>query len=312
MNEKLIELEDLPDNLGVKLEDKFRTELFDKAISIAGGVRKLSFILGCHRDSIRLWKNGAILTKIGILKKIAEITNTDIPAIESKIVAIRSKRSNGKDFVKIKFPIFISPELASLVGHITGDGNLSKKQFSYFNQSRELVDEVINCTKFVFSSDIDPEEFEKADGWEIEFPKNLALILKLCGVPLGEKVSQNFQIPSWIMNGYSEIKRNYIRALFDDESFVDSSRKTIIFGMSKNQDFLDGHKKFLNNLRFLLKNLNVKANSLHKPQRNESGSFQVQFALPNNVHNIFEFSKNIGFTNIQKVRSIAAILDKNI
>jgi hypothetical protein len=132
---KLIGIEDLPGNLGVKLEDSFRKDFFDRAISKAGSVRKLSIILKCHRDSVRLWKKGKILTKISLLKKLTEFTKNDLTTIESKIVAIRNKRVSRKDFIKIKLPIFSSSELVSLVGQIIGDVKKSKDLLEIINKS---------------------------------------------------------------------------------------------------------------------------------------------------------------------------------
>src|SRR5438132_2791281 len=171
--QKLVGLENLPDAFGVKLEDNFRKALFNKGASMVGGVRKLALLLNCDRTAIWQWKTGKILTKIDLLKKLSKITKTDLEKIESKIIAIRSKLKRNEDFIKIKFPIFSSSELSLIIGKGMGDGSLSKKQFSYFNQSRFLINETIDNMKTIFSDDINPEEFEKDDGWEIEFPTNV-------------------------------------------------------------------------------------------------------------------------------------------
>ena len=166
--------------------------------------------------------------------------------------------------------------------------------------------------KTIFSDDINPEEFEKDDGWEIEFPTNVGKLLSLAGAPLGEKVELDFVIPSWVRNGDLEIKSKFLRALFDDEAYVDVEGKTIVFGMSKKEELLDSLKKFLNGLRELLNEFKIETNPLRKPQLNESGTYQIYFSLKNYLQNIVNFREKIGFTDVEKSKKLLNIITKQI
>jgi intein/homing endonuclease len=308
MNEKLIGLEDLPDNFGVKLEDGFREKFLDRAIFIAKGVKKLSELLNCDRTAIWQWKTGKILTKVSLLKKLSGITRYPLEEIESKIEYIRRKRTGDKDFIKIKFPILASPELASVIGHSIGDGNVSERQFSFFNQSIELVDEVIKNTNIAFDTDVVPEIFEKSGGQEIEFPTNIALLVNLAGSPIGEKVKRDFRIPNWIKCGNKEIKSAFIRALIDDEGSINKSN--IVFGMAKKEELLESHRIFIEELKEILLNLGVESNPIQKPLRINSGSVQLFFSI--GKKELPKFIKNVGFTNSEKNYKVSQVLKKNI
>ena len=308
MNEKLIGLEDLPDNFGVKLEDGFREKFLDRAIFIAKGVKKLSELLNCDRTAIWQWKTGKILTKVSLLKKLSGITRYPLEEIESKIEYIRRKRTGDKDFIKIKFPILASPELASVIGHSIGDGNVSERQFSFFNQSIELVDEVIKNTNIAFDTDVVPEIFEKSGGKEIEFPTNIALLVNLAGSPIGEKVKRDFRIPNWIKCGNKEIKSAFIRALIDDEGSINKSN--IVFGMAKKEELLESHRIFIEELKEILLNLGVESNPIQKPLRINSGSVQLFFSI--GKKELPKFIKNVGLTNSEKNYKVSQVLKKNI
>jgi len=318
MVKKLIGMRDLPDNLGVKLEDSFRKEIFDMAISIVCSVRKLSELLNCDRTAIWQWKTGKILIKISLLKKLSDLTKVPLKKVENKIIGIRCKRVDGNDFIRIKFPIFSSPELASIIGHAMADGNITKRQFSFFNQRRELVDEVITNVRIAFRADVTPREFEKEGGWEIEFPTNISLLVSLSGAPLGKKVSKPFDVPNWIKEGDNKIKSSFLRALFDDEGWIkikfikstSSTQRMIGINMSKNEKFIDSHKQFFENIRKLLQDLKINSSNVSKMGKTKNG-INLGIII-SNVTNLNIFLKKIGFTNIPKKQKLIECLNNSI
>lgn len=294
VQEKLIKLEDLPDIMRLGLEEKFRKKLFEKAENRIGGTKKLAKLLRVDRSTVWNLKRGASFIKVKALKKLSIIASVPLEVVEKNITEIKTR--NKKRRITIKFPILTSKELANLIGHCMGDGNLSKKQFSFFNQCRELIDEVINDVQKSFNTSIVPKEFKKSGGWEIEFPTNIARLIALCGGPVGQKVNIAFNIPTWIKKGDESIKSSFIRGLFDDECSIKESEKCIIFGMNKNEKILRNHKDFLEELRKLLLDLNISSNNLRKPQKNKSGSIEIKFSISGSS-NLKNFFTQIGLTN---------------
>lgn len=318
MLEELIGLEDLPNNLGIKLEDAFRKEIFDRGISILGGVKKLSELLNCDRTAIWQWRTGKILVKVIQLKKLSNLTKISLEKVENKVIGIRCKRIDNKDFIKIKFPIFPSSELASVIGHAMGDGNVSKRQFSFFNQRRELVDEVIANIRTAFGTDVIPTEFEKENGWEIEFSTNISLLVNLSGAPLGKKVFTKFDIPDWIKEGNNKIKSTFLRALFDDEGWVKikfiksttSTQRMIGINMSKNEEFIDSNKQFFESIRKLLQEFGIQSSNVTEMGKTKNGiSLGI---IISNITNLNMFLKKIGFTNAQKEQKLIKCLNDSI
>jgi len=304
MSQKLIGLEDLPDNFRVGVEENFRRELFRKATEKIGKVVKLAEELRCHTDTILNLKKRKSFLKIEHLRKLSEITKTPLDKIEKHLIELKTRDRKRK--VKIKLPIFASPELASLIGHSMGDGNLSERQFSFFNKQRELVDEVIKNVKIAFSTDVEPIEFEKGECWEVEFPTCIARLIALVGGPIGKKVFLSFKVPEWIKNGDDQIKIAFVRALFDDEGWIkvkfirqsSSTQRMIGINMAKNGKFVKEHKLFLEEIRKILLDLGITSSEIKEMGKTKNG-VSMGFTISNLV-NLKKFLTTIGFN--QKIK----------
>lgn len=313
MSEKLIGLEDLPDKMRVGLEDEFRKRLFELAIKKVKKVVTLAKELECHTDTVLNLRKGRFFLKTIHLKRLSHISFVSLEDIEKHVTELKSR--NKKDRIKIKLPISSSPELASLIGHCIGDGNLSERQFSFFNRKRELVDEVIENAQKAFSTNIRPVEFEKDGGWEIEFPTCIARLVALAGGPSGEKVFLSFDVPEWIKNGENRIKTTFIRALFDDEGSVISkfnksskgTSRTIRLGMAKNEKFLTDHLKFLESVRTILMNLGIESLKIHKSARTRNGIL-IEFSV-SRFENLNKFLEIISFTSEEKRQKLINCLE---
>lgn len=304
MPEKLIALENMPDKMRVKVEDSFRKNLFERSLNKVKKVIVLAKELNCHTDTTLKLRKGQSFIKIKHLKKLSELSNISLDIIEKHILELRTR--DRKREVKIKLPIFTSPELASLIGHCMGDGCLSEKQFSFFNLQRELVDEVIKDVKRAFSTNVKPIEFEKDDGWEIEFPTNIARLIALSGGPVGEKVFLPFDVPEWIKNGNDKIKIAFIRALFDDESWIkikfirqsSSTQRIIGINMSKNKKFIESHKHFFENIRNILLELSITPSKVTEMGKTKNG-INLGIII-SDIINLHRFLQVIGFSHVEK------------
>ena len=197
---KLIGLEDLPDNFRLLLEENFRKELFKKAVKSAGGFLKLAKKLEYDHSALTKVRRGFRKVKgesrttfisVSLLKKLIQITNTSVEEVEKNITGI----TTNKAIARAKFPIYPSPELASLIGHSFGDGCTTKDRFKYVNQRKELVDEVKLYARIVFGAKGREYYVKKKRCYGINFPAIVGRLLFLSGGPLGRKTTQELRIP---------------------------------------------------------------------------------------------------------------------
>lgn len=153
--------------------------------------------------------------------------------------------------IKMKFDltkIKVSPEIARIHAHVCGDGSvyisyrkrspcdLKKRNWSniyrneytieYYNNELELVFEFVNDFKISFNRNL------KTIKNKVRFRNVKYIIEKL---ELSGKNSYNWYIPKFLMNSKEEIFCNWIRAFFDDESYIHPLRRRIVVkSMNKN------------------------------------------------------------------------------
>jgi len=313
---KLISLEDLPDNFKVGLENEFQIELFRKAIEKLGKRKPLAKELRCHPNTVSKMKKNYLFIKIFRLKKLAEITQVPLQDIEKKVISIGifTKKQKG---VKFKLPLESTPELSSLIGHGMGDGWLRDNfEFGFFNNRKELIDEVTKCMQIAFSTTLEPTERKYKPG-EIIFSSKIGIMLELAGLPKGEKVFKPFDVPKWILHGNKEIKIAFIRALFDDEGWVkvkfirqsSSTQRMIGINMTKSVEFINEHNNFLENIRTMLLDLGIKSSKIVEMGKSVNG-VNLGFII-SNLENLKKFLVIIGFTHIAKRNRLVDCLEKS-
>src|SRR3989344_2565483 len=130
------------------------------------------------------------------------------------------------------FPIKGSKELAGLVADIMGDGNLQgypKWRFDFCSKSKETLN--IFGVSYLYGVNC----------------KRLSKSLYYIGVPSGEKVTQGFKIPNWILED-KEYFREFISRLFICEGSVDYSAPSVKLGMSKIIPLLNDGFYFFNQI----------------------------------------------------------------
>ena len=174
------------------------------------------------------------------------------------------------------FPIKGSKELAGLVADIMGDGNLQgypKWRFDFCSKSKETLNifgekiysnfningKIRNCTTNIFG-------VSYLYGVNC---KRLSKSLYYIGVPSGEKVTQGFKIPNWILED-KEYFREFISRLFICEGSVDYSAPSVKLGMSKIIPLLNDGFYFFNQIKDnLLFHFNIKTMRIYseKPRK---------------------------------------------
>lgn len=235
------------------------------------------------------------------LKKSFKVVKT-----EQNFVFIKS----GKYTAKIRLPLEPSPELASLFGHALGDSHIKKngEQFQYFNKNKELVNYVANCIEQIFH--IQPIVHFRKDSevYCLYASSIVSKVLNMLGAPAGRKTTQDFILPYWLTSGSLEIKRAFIRALFDDEGWVGITQSSfaIGFGQNKLENWIDGHLIYMHQIRALLKEFGIETSEIYQRAKQiESIQLGLKIIGPENIK---KFSENIGFNHKQKQEKLLTIL----
>lgn len=140
------------------------------------------------------------------------------------------KRIRNRSFRKVKIPTKITPTLARIHAHICGDGNLFKKKekdsygymgcykpnshryrygIEYTNMNPLLIKEFMEDTKLIFN--LKPYYYDHCVRVKSRDVRELL-------EELGAGKSHDWFISPKIMKTNREIKKNWIRAFFDDEA----------------------------------------------------------------------------------------------
>lgn len=230
--------------------------------------------------------------------------NFRIIKVENNFAYIKLYR--GRYTIRVELPFKPNEKLASLLGHILGDGCIKTREenVDYTNKSKDLTEEFKLIIRELFG--IEPKEnFNKVrEFYEVYPPKTIAKFLVLCGFPKGEKVKQVLTIPEWIKNGSREIRIAFIRALFDDEGTVLNNVKnhSIGFGMNKKNSLLEAHKKFMEDIREILFSIGIQPNPIFvrkQPFDSTSLGFNI-FGR----YNLIKFLQNVGFSDHGKQQKL--------
>ena len=204
-----------------------------------------------------------------------------------------------------------TPGLSQICGHLIGDGylgltkinggmikfygekskleSISKIYYSLFNKKLKLVIE-----RGYF-------RLETSD-------TVVAKCLHMIGVPSGQKVVADFEIPQWIFFGDREIKRKFLQALCDDEMesiYKDKTRlntwKGLRLRLSKNENHLDYGMKFFTQIKQLFEEFGIKTPSPRiyryttHIRVDNTRNYRIILGVSTEAENRKRFFKEIGF-----------------
>lgn len=239
----------------------------------------------------------------------------------SKLLKMYKSREAGIESLKsIKhlLPLYPSKRLAGIVGDMFGDGHLqgpklwrldftsaSLKELKRFEKEFYLEfgvkGKVRKCTTNIFGSTYN---------YGIN-NKRIARLLFLCGVPYGNKVFQQLEIPNWILSNKLYFKR-FVQRLFDCEGTVDVDNKYVEICMSKNDDIINNGYEFFDQIRYrLLKyygivTTNVFTVSTPNRRKDDLITRQMKFKIKRQ-DSVLKFSRSIGFETRRKQQKLIVI-----
>lgn len=110
-----------------------------------------------------------------------------IVKIENNFVYLKLYR--GRYTIKVKLPFEANEKLASLFGHVLGDGCIKTREENvyYTNKSKDLIEEFKIIIKELFGIDVKENFNSIREFYEVYPPKTIAKLFVLCEFPKGEK-----------------------------------------------------------------------------------------------------------------------------
>ncbi len=226
----------------------------------------------------------------------------------------KSKQSCKKAIRLLKdkkiLPLNTSPKLSRIIGHLIGDGNLSKDvfvgDFRFYGSKHKLI-RIRKDIKDIFN--IKPKQFySRKGGFVLKYNNSvIARSLNIIGVPRGNKVEQSFRVPLWIRKGNSKIKRAFLVAICDDElsspridkrGYVEALR----LKFNKEEEFIKEGMQFMEDIRDMLSNFgvkcsNIKINNSKYISRNNGVNRSIYFNISSKRGNLINFADKVGFYN---------------
>jgi len=267
---------------------------------------KIAKALGCSRRFYSKIKKYKSHPSSKYVLKISELTNIPLSRIILKIFPYSSYKYS---WINIdSFPIQLNKTIAALVGHTISDGGISQT-FFYSNSNPRLIKAVISLVEKL------PVENCSSNFWEhkgtiVRFSSLVKDILICAGSPQGNKITQKVTIPEWIILGDLEIRKYFLRAMFDDEGTVSTQKRQISLGMNKNVSFKEEHVKFFRSLREMLLLLGIDSVSILDLGYGY-GKNGITFKLNLQIYgrdNFDIFENKIGFISEHKKKNLKYLL----
>jgi intein/homing endonuclease len=213
-------------------------------------------------------------------------------------------------------PIKINYSLVYIVGSLMTDGFMDIRKrgnrpyygyIGYFSKYKKELNNFNNNFNNVFQTT------GKIQNWGIRksgksfgciiLNSTSSRILNILDVPSGDKVIQEYSIPSWITNSNKNYQAAFLRRIFSCEGSIvfdiSSNCWEIRYSMSKTETLSKNAIKFLNDIRMMLSNFNIKTSNPYinerytrpKDQRNIF-CYAIKIKRKKSVYN---FYKHIGF-----------------
>ena len=312
-NYKKIHIWDLPTNhIYVKFNKEFREKFFSLVYKKFGNFNLVGEFLNVKRPDTTIsinWRKGTNCCPLNLMVKLANKIEIPLIDLEKNIEVIRYKTkldkrggNSGKPIINPKLPIVINEDFAEILGHICGDGSISRSHpgkgtgFRYTNSEPALVNNFIRLVKDVFG-EIEPN-IQVRDGYNytrpnyyLQYPSVMsAFVLSV----FDYKPDEDMDIPSFIFDMSKEAKARFLRAIFDDEGTVMKNDKKIQFGLKPIKPLL--------NVKKLLSELGIKTGGVYK-----GSIYKFEIAEQNSI---LLFSEIIGFKHHKKIERLKFMINK--
>lgn len=234
MNKIKIHLKDFPDNIAIRLNNKFRDKLF-KDILKNFNQKELSKLLKINQGTMISWKKGRNfipLSKLRLIINILNNKNITLSKIEKNVIEYRTQHGELNSIKNPIIPIKDSPELREIVLHFMGDGCVIKYA-AYYNNDLKTKDEFVKELKKVFG-DVGYKIYSDHVHFSMSIPHILSHYFKV------SFKGNECRIPNSFFEGNKKELSSILRAIIIDEGTVDGSNVRID---SNNKLFLEDIKR---------------------------------------------------------------------
>lgn len=216
-------------------------------------------------------------------------------------------------------PLNQSTELSELIGYVFSDGSVERsydrckirpKRVDFISDSSVIRDRISFLFKELFDVKPTMKLFRNTKGLRV---KNAAVarVLWLIGIPMGSKVSKNYDVPEWIKRSTKRIKKHFIRAYFDCDASkpfkVGNSKATfgIRVTINKTEKNIPSGLRFLNSMKGILKEFGIDCNgpyirkSKTYVKKNGETTVMLELLIQRQL-SFLNYFKHIGFTETAK------------
>lgn len=270
-------------------------------------------------------RDDVILNEEDILNVAPEKSNKD------RILAVLKE----KGLIPLKYSNPNITKIVKLVGHLFGDGSLSHSKSGTGMSGKVVVSGNFEDLDDI-KSDIESLGFHCSPIYRgysesvVDYGSGQLLIrgnyhavqcnsialftfFKALGVPVGSKSDVEYSLPKWVVNAPLWIKREFLASFFGSE--LESPRVNVStfyppsFAISKRSELLDSGLRFVNELKELLKEFDVKVSSikvLNGVKRSDgSSTYKIIVYIASNIDNLINLYGKIGYeyNSMRKVRA---------
>ena len=299
---------DLSNGVRIILNKEFTIKLFDNCNM---ELKELARLLNVSYPFVVHLRRNIYSIPLGLVLKLSNLSKISLEEIQNNIISIRTRAGTS---INVKFPIKEDGKIASLIGHVFGDGYVgrNKKQFEYSNNNQQLIKEVKTQIYKLFGIVPYTENQNR-----ISYPSIIGEILQSFGAPIAPKIYSENLIPEWVINS-KEHKILFLRAFFDDDGSVMFSNSYRAKGLNLNVIRHVNQKEALYNLleqiRLVLKEFDIYAGKpkISRQYKKEDGIHIVMYINITDYQSLINFYKIIGLTKGEKFEKLKKIANSKI
>lgn len=256
----------LNENILLKLEKNLLSDLISGAIKKSGNLYKLTKKLQMSPPTFYNFMNekGIKMISIKKLKRLLAYLNINYAYVNKRIEY--TKKGDRISIKKFVSPIDLAnSEGAALLGMIVSDGCIYIDQKArnairtkYSSGEKESINKFIKTIGQLFGKvHIQKEWIRNCDILKIGSSIIGEILLKVGGI-LGHKAKVDGEVPWLITQGNSNLKKNYLRAVFEDEASIYVNRKGSYITLSRYKHLTNLTKKQKIDLQKLERFMNLR------------------------------------------------------
>lgn len=251
---------------------------------------------------------------------------TDLPVVTfAQLVETFPRITNkSKELAKKILPLHASPDLAALVaalmtdGHVdwyTSDGSPRSRKIILYSSNKAECEWFLSLVRKVFGAKGEMERYAPKAGYFKKQPYKavvwnavVARILILAGAPAGNKTEKKFLVPEWVLEGDTEIKREFLRTFFTFEASKPHLKSNRGFSfeisllMVKTEKHADNAFQFFHQIKTLLKEFRMNpTRTISFPKKHGFKASKLAFTFSIiQQQSIVNFYRYVGYFNPEK------------